>query len=100
MCWGASLGGMVAPELAIRHAERVDGLVLACTTPGWPFAYPMPAPSVRLLAATARLPTEAARIPPGAAGDLPGAGPPALLGGSAPFAGEVTAFLLGGGPRS
>ena len=57
---GVSLGGMVAQELAIRHPERVDGLVLACTTPGWPFAYPMPAPSVRLIAATARLPTEAA----------------------------------------
>jgi pimeloyl-ACP methyl ester carboxylesterase len=57
---GASLGGMVAQELAIRNPERVDGLVLACTTPGWPFAYPMPAPSVRLIAATARLPAEAA----------------------------------------
>jgi len=34
--------------------------VLACTTPGWPFAYPMPAPSVRLIAATACLPAEAA----------------------------------------
>jgi 3-oxoadipate enol-lactonase len=58
---GASLGGMAAQELAIRHAERVDGLVLACTTPGWPFGYPMPAASVRLLAATARMPAEAAR---------------------------------------
>ncbi|HWM98129.1 MAG TPA: alpha/beta fold hydrolase, partial [Streptosporangiaceae bacterium] len=48
-------------ELAIRHPERVDGLVLACTTPGWPFGYPMPAASVWLLAATARLPAEAAR---------------------------------------
>ena len=47
---GASLGGMVAQELAIRHPERVDGLVLACTAPGWPFAYPMPGASVRLLA--------------------------------------------------
>ena len=58
---GASLGGMAAQELAIRHPERVDGLVLACTTPGWPFGYPMPAASVRLLAATARLPAETAR---------------------------------------
>jgi pimeloyl-ACP methyl ester carboxylesterase len=58
---GASLGGMVAQELAIRHPERVDALVLVCTAPGWPFAYPMPAPSVRLLVATARMPAEAAR---------------------------------------
>ena len=58
---GASLGGMVAQELAIRHPERVDGLVLACTAPGWPFAYPMPAPSVRLIMSTARMTAEAAR---------------------------------------
>jgi pimeloyl-ACP methyl ester carboxylesterase len=58
---GASLGGMAAQELAIRYPERVEGLVLACTMPGWPLAYPMPAASVRLLAATARLPAEAAR---------------------------------------
>ena len=58
---GASLGGMVAQELAITHPERVDGLVLAATTPGWPFAYPMPAASVRLVAATARMPAETAR---------------------------------------
>ena len=44
---GASLGGMVAQELAISHPERVDGLVLACTAPGWPFTYPMPAASIR-----------------------------------------------------
>jgi 3-oxoadipate enol-lactonase len=57
---GASLGGMVAQELAITRPERVDGLVLACTTPGWPFAYPMPAPSMRLIAATASLTADAA----------------------------------------
>src|SRR5205085_2095324 len=66
---GASLGGMVAQELAIRNPERVDGLVMACTTPGWPFAYPMPAPSVRLITATARLP--AARIPGPSSGSSP-----------------------------
>jgi pimeloyl-ACP methyl ester carboxylesterase len=49
---GASLGGMVAQELAISRPDRVEGLVLACTTPGWPFAFPMPAASVRLIAAT------------------------------------------------
>jgi pimeloyl-ACP methyl ester carboxylesterase len=58
---GVSLGGMVAQELAITHPERVDGLVLAGTTPGWPFAYPMPAASVRLIAATARMAAETAR---------------------------------------
>jgi len=58
---GASLGGMVAQELAISHPERVDGLVLACTAPGWPFAYPMPAASVRVLASAARMTAAAAR---------------------------------------
>ena len=57
---GASLGGMVAQEFAIEHPERVGRLVLVCTTPGWPFAYPMPAAAVRLIAATAGMPTEAA----------------------------------------
>jgi len=58
---GASLGGMVAQELAITHPERVDGLVLVCTAPGWPFSYPMPAASMRLIATTARMTAEAVR---------------------------------------
>jgi 3-oxoadipate enol-lactonase len=31
---GISFGGMVAQELAIRHPHVVEGLVLACTSPG------------------------------------------------------------------
>ncbi len=59
---GTSLGGMVAQEFAVRHPDRVNRLVLACTTPGWPFAYPMPLTSVRLIAASQRLaPDEALR---------------------------------------
>jgi 3-oxoadipate enol-lactonase len=57
---GTSLGGMVAQELAVEYPERVDRLVLACTTPGWPYAYAMPASSVRLMAATRHLPREIA----------------------------------------
>ena len=57
---GASLGGIIAQDLAVRHPERVDKLVLACTTPGWPFAYPMPLTTVRLIAASRRLPRDVA----------------------------------------
>jgi len=58
---GASLGGMVAQELAIEHPRRVDRLVLVCTTPGWPYGYPMPRASVRRLTAAASLPVKAAQ---------------------------------------
>lgn len=57
---GASLGGMIAQELAIGHPDRVDRLVLACTTPGWPSGYPPPVPTIRLLAQAGRLPREVA----------------------------------------
>ncbi len=46
---GTSLGGMVAQELALAHASRVERLVLACTTPGGPEAHPMPRATVDLI---------------------------------------------------
>jgi 3-oxoadipate enol-lactonase len=47
---GTSLGGMVAQEVALSYPERVDRLVLACTTPGGPRAHPMPQVTVDLIA--------------------------------------------------
>jgi 3-oxoadipate enol-lactonase len=52
---GTSLGGMVAQELALAHPERVDNLVLACTTPGGPRSHPMPAVTVALISEAASL---------------------------------------------
>jgi pimeloyl-ACP methyl ester carboxylesterase len=46
---GTSLGGMVAQALAVEHPERVDRLVLACTTPGGDRAFPFPEGTARLL---------------------------------------------------
>jgi 3-oxoadipate enol-lactonase len=57
---GASLGGMIAQELAVAAPERVDKLVLCCTTPGGAATVPMPDVTVRLFAEAATLPPEVA----------------------------------------
>jgi pimeloyl-ACP methyl ester carboxylesterase len=51
---------MVALQVALDRPERVDRLVLACTTPGGPNAAPMPARTVRLMQEAPTLPLEVA----------------------------------------
>jgi 3-oxoadipate enol-lactonase len=55
---GTSLGGMVAQELVLAHPERVNRLVLACTTPGSLRAYPYPQRTLMLFAEFPQLPLE------------------------------------------
>jgi pimeloyl-ACP methyl ester carboxylesterase len=57
---GASLGGMIAQELAVAAPDRVEKLVLCCTTPGGADAVPMPEVTVQLFAEAAALAPEVA----------------------------------------
>ncbi|MBA3841266.1 MAG: alpha/beta fold hydrolase [Actinobacteria bacterium] len=57
---GASLGGMIAQELAVAAPERVEKLVLACTTPGGAAGVPMPEVTIRLFQEAATLAPEVA----------------------------------------
>jgi 3-oxoadipate enol-lactonase len=47
---GASMGGFIAQEFALRHPERLDRLVLCCTSPGGPQSVPIPPETVAVLA--------------------------------------------------
>ena len=57
---GASLGGMIAQEVAAGAPERVDKLVLCCTTPGGAATVPMPEVTLRLFAEAPSLVPEVA----------------------------------------
>jgi pimeloyl-ACP methyl ester carboxylesterase len=57
---GASLGGMIAQEIAAGTPDRVDKLILCCTTPGGAATVPMPAVTVQLFAEAATLAPEVA----------------------------------------
>ena len=57
---GASLGGFAAQVVASEWADRVDRLVLACTSPGGPGAFPLPEGTLRLMAEAPTLPPEVA----------------------------------------
>jgi len=57
---GASLGGMIAQEVAVQAPDRVEKLVLCCTTPGGEATVPMPAATVTLFREAATLAPEVA----------------------------------------
>jgi pimeloyl-ACP methyl ester carboxylesterase len=59
---GISMGGMISQHFALRHTQRVLGLVLLCTTPGLPHAtIPGPRAVGRLLSLPVRPKESAAR---------------------------------------
>lgn len=56
--YGISLGGMIAQEIALRHADRVAGLALAATTPGGERAVPVEEPVLAFFRRRGEMPAE------------------------------------------
>jgi pimeloyl-ACP methyl ester carboxylesterase len=56
--FGISMGGMIAQELVLNHPERVQGLVLGCTTCGQVHSLAVPAQTVAKFGQMMQLPVD------------------------------------------
>jgi 3-oxoadipate enol-lactonase len=56
--FGISMGGMISQELVLNHPEKVQGLVLGCTTCGPAHSVAVPAPTVAKFGQMMQLPVD------------------------------------------